>query len=142
MAPCAVRICRFMRGFSVSLVQPRVDRKDGDGKWDVNRPNYRFWERLEKAILELADMGIESDLILFHPYDRWGFAAMTAEENEIYLRYAVRRLSALPSVWWSMANEYDICFAKTTEDWARFEEIIKEEDPYGHLLSNHYCMKP
>ena len=28
----AVRICRFMRGFSVSLVQPRVDRKDGDGK--------------------------------------------------------------------------------------------------------------
>lgn len=95
-----------------------------------------------KAIRELADMGIETDLILFHPYDRWGFASMTAEENEIYLRFALRRLAAYPSVWWSMANEYDLCFSKTAEDWAGFEEIIKEEDPYGHLLSNHYCMKP
>lgn len=40
-----------------------------------------------------------------------------------------------------MANEYDLCFAKSLDDWARIEEIIKEEDIYGHLLSNHYCMK-
>lgn len=139
-----VRHCVFPKSYEFNQNEPPcfAFEKDGDGKWDVNRPNYKFWERLEKAILELADMGIETDLILFHPYDRWGFATMTAEENEIYLRYAIRRLAAFPSVWWSMANEYDICFAKTVEDWARFEEIIKEEDPYGHLLSNHYCMKP
>ena len=139
-----VRHCVFPKSYEFNQNEPPcyAFEKDADGNWDVNRPVYRFWERLEKAILELADMGIESDLILFHPYDRWGFAAMTPEENEIYLRYAVRRLSAFPSVWWSMANEYDLCFAKTKEDWARFEEIIKGEDPYGHLLSNHYCMKP
>ena len=117
-----VRHCVFPKSYEFNQNEPPcfAFEKDGDGKWDVNRPNYKFWERLEKAILELADMGIETDLILFHPYDRWGFATMTAEENEIYLRYAIRRLAAFPSVWWSMANEYDICFAKTVEDWARF----------------------
>ena len=64
------------------------------------------------------------------------------EENEVYLRYALRRLSAFPSIWWSMANEYELCFAKSMEDWYRFEEIIGEEDIYGHLMSNHYCLRP
>lgn len=86
-------------------------------------------------------MDIQTDLILFHLYDRWGFATMSMEENEMYLRYALRRLSAIPYIWWSMANEYELCFAKSLGDWARIEEIIKEEDVYGHLLSNHYCMK-
>lgn len=139
-----MRHCIFPKDYEFNHNEPPcfAFRKDDNGKWDVNRPDPVFWNRLEKAVCELADMGIESDLILFHPYDRWGFASMTSEKNEIYLRYAVRRLAAFPSVWWSMANEYDICFAKTADDWARFEEIIKEEDPYGHLLSNHYCMKP
>lgn len=139
-----IRHCVFPKSYDFNHNEPPcfAFEKDGQGNWDVNRPNYAFWDRLEKAITELADKGIQSDLILFHPYDRWGFATMTPEQNEIYLRYALRRLSANPSIWWSMANEYDICFAKTMEDWERFEEIIKEEDPYGHLLSNHYCMKP
>ena len=30
----------------------------------------------------------------------------------------------------------------STRKQCKIEEIIKEEDVYGHLLSKHYCMKP
>jgi hypothetical protein len=30
----------------------------------------------------LCDLGIEADIILFHPYDRWGFATMDAEHDD------------------------------------------------------------
>ena len=53
-------------------------------------------------------MGIQCDLILFHPYDRWGFADMSDTEIDLYLDYVIRRLSAYPNVWWSLANEFDI----------------------------------
>ena len=36
-------------------------------------------------------MGIQVDLILFHPYDRWGFAAMSQHDNLVYLDYLLRR---------------------------------------------------
>jgi hypothetical protein len=51
------------------------------------------------------DLGIQADLILFHPYDHWGFAAMTQKECEDTLSYAARRLSAFPNLCWSLANE-------------------------------------
>lgn len=139
-----VRHCVFPKSYDYNHNEPPcfAFKKDTNGHWDVDHPDYHFWNRFENIICRLGDMGIESDLILFHPYDRWGFANMSPEENETYLRYVIRRFAAMPYVWWSMANEYDICFSKTSEDWARFEQIIKEEDPYGHLLSNHYCMKP
>lgn len=86
-------------------------------------------------------MGIETDLILFHSYDRWGFAFLNIDECRTYLDYALRRLSAIPSIWWSMANEYDIMFNHTTDDWYEIEKIIVQNDPYGHLLSNHNCLK-
>lgn len=138
-----VRHCVFPKSYEYNHNDPQYYpfQKDEAGKWDVSRPDYRFWDAFEKVIFELGEMDIQTDLILFHPYDRWGFAAMSMEENEMYLRYAIRRLSAIPYIWWSMANEYDLCFAKSLDDWARIEEIIKEEDVYGHLLSNHYCMK-
>ena len=59
------------------------------------------------ALAQLRDLGIEADIILFHPYDRWGFATMDAETDDRYLRYVVARLAAYRNVWWSMANEFD-----------------------------------
>ena len=138
-----LRHCVFPKSYEYNQNDPALYPfcRDENGNWDPSHPDYRFWDAFEEIIFRLGKMGIESDLILFHPYDRWGFSTMTSEQNETYLRYAVRRLAAIPYIWWSMANEYDLCFDKTPDDWARFEEIIKEEDPYGHLLSNHYCMK-
>jgi hypothetical protein len=33
----------------------------------------------------LAGLGIGADLILFHPYDRWGFSAMPATADDRYV---------------------------------------------------------
>lgn len=142
MAPFnKVRHCVFPKHYDYNHNEPPfyAFEKDTEGKWDVNRPCFAFWEHMENVILKLAEMGIQSDLILFHPYDKWGFASMDREKNLIYLDYLLRRFSAFPSVWWSLANEFDLCFQKTMEDWHVFEEFIAENDPYHHLLSNHNC---
>ena len=54
-------------------------------------------------------MGIQADVILFHPYDagHWGFDNMGAENDDRYLRYMIARLGAYRNVWWSLANEWD-----------------------------------
>ena len=88
---------------------------------------------------DLLALGIEADIILFHPYDRWGFATMDAETDDRTLRYVVARLAAYRNVWWSFANEYDLMQAKTMADWDRFFRIVQESDPYGHLRSVHNC---
>jgi hypothetical protein len=42
------------------------------------------------------NMGIEVDLILFHPYDtgHWGFDRMDAKSDERYLHYIIARLAS------------------------------------------------
>jgi len=109
--------------------------------WDVSRPCFAFWDRLDEIILHLDKMGIQADLILFHPYDRWGFSKMTQADNLVYLDYLTRRLAAMPNVWWSLSNEYDLCAAKSLEDWEEIEEFVASHDPFHHLLSNHNCFK-
>lgn len=86
-----VRHCVFPKHYDYNHNDPELYafEKDADGKWDVNRPCFAFWEHLEKQIFALADMGIQSDLILFHPYDKWGFSHMTMEEKS--------HLSGLPA---------------------------------------------
>ena len=83
-------------------------------------------------------MGIEADLIVFHPYDRWGYATMPAEADDRYLRYLVARMSAYRNIWWSMANEWDLMRAKSAQDFDRFFRIVEERDAAGHLRSVHY----
>lgn len=138
-----VRFCVFPKHYDFNHNEPPfyAFEKKADGGWDVNRPCFAFWNRLDEVILKLAHMGIEADLILFHPYDRWGFAKMPREDNQVYLDYLLRRLAAMPNVWWSLANEYDLCSAKTLEDWEAIECFVAEHDPYRHLLSNHNCFK-
>ena len=40
----------------------------------------------------------------------------------------------------SLANEYDLMFNRTMEDWYEIEEFVAANDCYGHLLSNHNCV--
>lgn len=49
--------------------------------WDVKKPNFDFGNHLEGIIKRLDQMGIIVDLILFHPYDRWGFSKLTRDEG-------------------------------------------------------------
>ncbi|AET61100.1 hypothetical protein HPL003_21860 [Paenibacillus terrae HPL-003] len=101
--------------------------------WDVHRPDFAYWANLERQLTALMDMGIETDLILFRPYERWGFAKLIREENLTYLDYCLRRLGSFRHIWWSLANEYDLILNKTMEDWDAFGTFIHQEDSYRHL---------
>lgn len=54
-----------------------------------------LWNHLENIIKRLDDMEIECDLILFHPYDNWGFSQFSQTDNIRYLDYCIRRLGHL-----------------------------------------------
>ena len=113
---------------------------DEGNRFDFTRPNPEHFRHLEKCILALQEIGIEADLIVMHPYDRWGFSRMNREADDLYWRYVIARFSAFRNVWWSLANEYDILKSKTEEDWEHYSSLLLQEDPYGHLRSIHNCV--
>ena len=114
-----------------------------DGKvlyeWDFSRFNPAFFQQIDRRIGDLMALGIEADLILFHPYDRgmWGFDRMPTEVNNRYLRYLVARVAAYRNVWWSMANEWDLVRHKRYEEWLDLTRVVVKADPYRHLCSIH-----
>src|ERR1035441_2250542 len=108
------------------------------GTNDFTRFNPAYFQLLERRLMDLQKANVEADLILFHPYDAWGYKAMGAEVDDFYLRYVIARLSAFRNVWWSIANEYDLVKSKTMSDWDRFFRIVQAEDPYSHLRSIHH----
>lgn len=133
-----VRFCIFPKSYEYNHNEPTIfPFMKKDSRWDVHHPNPEFWDGLEKVIRTLGDMGIEADLILFHPYDRWGFAKFTKEECMVYLDYLVRRLSAFPNIWWCLANEYDLMQNFKQEWWKEFAAYLHANDGNRHCLSNH-----
>jgi hypothetical protein len=138
-----LRMCVFPKAYLYNLEEPDIYPYEGSREtgWDYYRFNVAFFQRLEKRIAQLKQLGIEADLILFHPYDTWGFSEMPRRADELYLTYITARLSAYSNVWWSLANEYDLMWAKKEEDWERFAALITEHDPYRHLISIHNCIR-
>ena len=117
---------------------PTADANGRKGAPDYTRFLPAYFQQVERRLLDLQRANIEADLILFHPYDAWGYKNMGAENDDFYLRYAIARLSAFRNVWWSIANEYDLVRTKTMSDWDRFFRIVQAEDPYSHLRSIHH----
>ncbi|MCU0916578.1 MAG: DUF5060 domain-containing protein [Planctomycetes bacterium] len=142
-----IRFCVFPKSYAYNQNEPEffAFQKGGDGKFDFSQPDPAFWRHVEQRILDLQPLGIEADLILWHPYDRWGFADMSDEQDDRYLRYCIARLSAYRNVWWSLANEYDFMTNrpqghrgnKHWEDWDRFFSILQKEDPHRRLRGIH-----
>jgi hypothetical protein len=135
-----LRMCIFPKSYEYNHNEPPFYPfpRDASGKNDLTRFNPAFFAHLEQRIADLRAIGVQADLILFHPYDRWGYASMPPEADDRYLRYVIARLSAFPNIWWSLANEYDLMKSKTVQDFDRFFRIVEEHDPYGHLRSVHY----
>jgi hypothetical protein len=125
-------------GESPASDEATPDNATSKDKFDLARFNPAYFQHFEARIQDLMAAGIEADLILFHPYDAWGFKAMGPEADDRYLRYAVARFSAYRNVWWSIANEYDLVRSKTMTDWDRFFRIVQECDPYCRLRSIHH----
>ncbi|WP_432519233.1 DUF5605 domain-containing protein [Kineococcus sp. SYSU DK006] len=136
-----VRMCLFPKSYTFNTGEPSryPFARRGGGGWDPTRFDPAYWAHLEQRIDQLAALGVEADLILFHAYDRWGFATMDSATDDRYVRYAVARLSAFRNVWWSLANEFDLLHTKTEADWERWAATISRWDATGHLRSIHNC---
>lgn len=113
--------------------------KSEGNHFDLKRFNPKHFQRIEYCIRELGKRGIEADLIVMHPYDRWGFSSMSREEDDLYWHYVINRFSAFHNVWWSLANEHDLLMKKTTDDWEHYASLLLKYDPYSHLRSIHNC---
>lgn len=145
-----IRMCVFPKDYMHVKDNPELfpfeikkTEKNKEGKeikvWDYQRFNPSFFQHLEKCIDQLALLNIESDLILFHPYDkgRWGFDSMPNDVNVRYIEYITARLSSFRNIWWSLANEWDYVKSKTISDWDMLSQTVVDNDPYGHLCSIH-----
>lgn len=145
-----IRMCVFPKNYDLVKTEPLIYPfkikeviKDDDGNeikvWDFERFNPEFFRHLEKRIVDLNNLGIEADLILFHPYDkgRWGFDSMPMDVNIRYLKYITARLSSFRNVWWSLANEWDLVKARSHSDWDTLLKVVTDTDPFHHLCSIH-----
>jgi hypothetical protein len=145
-----LRMCVFPKSYDFNHNEPEfypfplltqgssnTEQSPTDWSFDTSRFEPEFFRHLERRVLDLQKLGIEADIILFHPYDRWGFITMDAATDDRYLRYVVARLAAYRNIWWSMANEWDFAKSKTLADWDRFFRVVEESDPYDHLRSIH-----
>ena len=99
-----IRFCVFPKHYDYNLGEPRsypyegtpmdsgvltkenfqeyTGRSEGND-WDLTRFNTEHFRHMEGCIEALRDLGIEADLIVMHPYDRWGFSCMEPEDNKI-----------------------------------------------------------
>ena len=138
-----LRMCIFPKDYIYNKNEPVYYpfERDSLGNNDYSRFDPYYWNHLDKRLEDLLELGIEADIILFHPYDRWGYAVMPDTVDEFYLRYVLARLSAYRHVWWSAANEFDLMHNKTMADWHRIFEILYKHDPYKHLRSVHNCIE-
>ncbi|MCM1298161.1 MAG: DUF5060 domain-containing protein, partial [[Eubacterium] siraeum] len=143
-----LRMCVFPKWFEYNHRQPELYPLEGDPQsgFDYDRPNIWFFRHLENRVGCLKELGIEADIILFHPYESedWRFNFMTEERDRRYLRYIIARLSAYSNVWWSLANEYDLIktgYKRRTSAWKGLIQLVHDSDPYGHLISIHQMSK-
>jgi len=134
-----MRMCVFPKWYEYNRDEPRLfPFVRSAGANDYTRFDPEYWRNLESRMAQLQELGIEADLILFHPYDHWGYALMPPDVDERYLRYTVARLAAYRNVWWSVANEWDLVKGKKPSDWDGYFRILQEADPYGRLRSIHH----
>jgi hypothetical protein len=108
-----------------------------EGERDYTRPEYAFFRNFDRRVEQLMEMGVQADVILFHPYDIWGYFKMGHELNERYVRYMIARISAYRNVWWSLANEWDIPGIKEAIDWEGIGTLLQTEDPHHRFRGIH-----
>lgn len=156
-----IRMMVFPKSYNFNTVDPTIfpfegkpkvkkDARDWNVKpeevgFDFTRPIPQYFQNLENNIEKLDELGIQADLILFSPYDRWGFSRMGRQNNLEYLKYLIARVASYKNVWWSLANEYDLMVAKhqiSLKDWDIIGRYVYEKDPSRHLESIHNFYDP
>jgi hypothetical protein len=134
-----IRMCVFPKSYRYGNdTEPWMYpfHRDADQN-DFRQPNYEFFQNFDRRIQQLLDLGIQADVILFHPYDKWGYRSMGKEMNAHYVRYMIARLSAFRNVWWSLANEWDVPEIKESIAWEEIGNLLQREDPHHRLRGIH-----
>jgi hypothetical protein len=145
-----IRMLFFVHNFDPDFPEPKLFpfeiksvHKNKEGRpvyeWDFTRFNPQYFAHVEQCVDELAKLGVEADLILFHPYDegRWGFDNLPYDVAVRYLQYLTSRMGAFRNVWWSLANEYDLMRKVNPAYWGDYIRTVVANDPYAHLCSIH-----
>jgi hypothetical protein len=134
-----MRMCIFPKSYDWNHNDPKFYPFEGTPPkaWNFSRFNPEFFRNIEKRIKQLDSLGIQADLIVFHPYDRWGFSTMNRTTDDLYIDYIIARFAAYKNVWWSMANEYDFMKEKTLNDWNHYIERFAKNDKFHHLIGIH-----
>ena len=83
-----IRMCVFPKAYIFNKNEPihYPFEKGSDGNWDFTCYDTDFFRHFEKRVAQLGELGIEADIILFHPYDRWGYSKMDPDQDFAYLR--------------------------------------------------------
>ncbi len=138
-----MRMCIFPKSYDWNNNEPLYYPFEGKPlrNWDYSRFNPAFFQNIEKKIGQLDSLGIQADLIVFHPYDRWGFSNMDSTTDDMYINYIIARFAAYKNVWWSMANEYDFMKNKTLNDWNHYIELFAENGKFHPLIGIHNGVK-
>lgn len=130
-----MRMC-VLPHMEVEPISPFAQAADGGA--DLDRFNPAYFRRYEQRIAALGLLGIQADLILFHPYaEASAFHRMNDTQDDRYVRYVVARFSAYANVWWSLANEWDLVKERSRADFGRIGRLIAAEDAHGRLRSIH-----
>ncbi len=139
-----VRLGLFHKWYEFNRVEPGMYpyMETSPQKFDLDQFNPEFFQHVERRLADLERLGIEADIILFHPYDHLGFSTMDADHDDAYIRYVAARLAAFRNVWWTMANEYDLFDpvmipGQKVKDWDRMFQVLEKSDPYSHLRGIH-----
>lgn len=136
-----IRFCVFPKHFIFNNNDPVCFPYEGskEAGFDYERFNPEYFRLLENCILDLRELNIEADLILFHPYDygEWGFDRLPREVNVRLIKYLCARISSCRNLWWSLSNEYNLIPYKNLKDWDCFFKTLVQNDPYDHLRSIH-----
>jgi len=138
-----MRMCIFPKSYDWNHNEPKFYPFEGTPpkNWDYTRLNPAFFRNIEKRIKQLDSLGIQADLIVFHPYDRWGFSALNRATEDLYVEYIIARFAAYKNIWWSMANEWDFMNSKKLSDWDYYVEQFAKKDKFHHLIGIHNGVK-
>ncbi len=117
-------------------------------KPDLDRLNPVFFRGLDELFRDLQARGMNIELILLNFYRRpfTDIHLWTPAREKLWLRYLLARYSSFNNLFlWTLANEYethpdgryhldragDVEWAKATA------RLVKEQDPYRHLVTVH-----
>jgi len=89
-----IRMCVFPKSYRYGNdTEPWMYPYKREGEHnDFTKPNYEFFQNFDQRVKQLLELEIQADVILFHPYDSWGYSEMGKEMNEKYVRYMISLL--------------------------------------------------